>query len=89
KTKNVIDTSGTGSNPSVSYSVGNLTTNPKKGDRLLYTLSSIKFKDINYRNTSCNISTPRSQVTLNRIDINQLMSLSRGSTTPAQKTIAL
>ncbi|MEI6934332.1 fimbrial protein, partial [Klebsiella pneumoniae] len=53
------------------------------------TLSSIKFKDINYRNTSCNISTPRSQVTLNRIDINQLMSLSRGSTTPAQKTIAL
>lgn len=89
KTKTVIDTSGTGFNPSVSYSVGNLSTNPKKDDRLLYSISGIKFKDINYRNTSCNISTPHSQVTLNRIDINQLRSLSRGAVTPAQKTIAM
>lgn len=89
KTKAVIDTSGTGIDPSVSYSVGNISTNPKKTDRLLYSISGIYFKNINYRSSSCNISTPRSQVTLNRIDINQLMSLSRGAVTPAQKTIAM
>lgn len=90
KTKTVIDTSTKStSNPSVSFSVGNLLTNPSASDRLLYEVSSITIKNINYRTTSCNISTPRSQVTLNRIDKGQLMSLARGATTPAQKTIAM
>ncbi|PEX87149.1 fimbrial protein [Klebsiella sp. KG9] len=90
KTKTVIDTSTkTGSTPSVSFSVGNLKTNPVANDRLLYEALSITIKDINYRTTSCNISTPRSQVTLNRIDKGQLMSLPRGATTPAQKNIPM
>lgn len=69
--------------------MGNLKTNPSPSDRLLYAVSSISIKDINYRTTSCNISTPRSQVTLNRIDKTQLMSLARGAVTPSQKTIAM
>ncbi|HCF8248467.1 hypothetical protein LT23_02489 [Klebsiella pneumoniae] len=90
KTKSVIDTSTkSASNPSVSFSVGNLQTNPSSSDRLLYEATSITIKDINYRTTSCNISTPRSQVTLNRIEKTQLMSLARGATTPSQKTIAM
>ncbi|WP_434660525.1 fimbrial protein [Klebsiella sp. MISC125] len=90
KTKTVIDTSTkTGSTPSVSFSVGNLQTNPVANDRLLYEALSITIKDINYRTTSCNISTPQSQVTLNRIDKGQLMSLPRGATTPAQKNISM
>ena len=76
-------------NPSVSFSVGNLKTNPVANDRLIYEAISISIKNINYRTTSCNISTPRSQVTLNRIDKGQLMSLARGATTPAQKTIPM
>ncbi|MDR8290314.1 fimbrial protein, partial [Acinetobacter baumannii] len=68
KTKTVIDTSTKStSNPSVSFSVGNLKTNPVANDRLLYAVTSISIKNINYRTTSCNISTPRSQITLNRI----------------------
>ncbi|MFW8183053.1 fimbrial protein, partial [Klebsiella pneumoniae] len=75
KTKTVIDTSTKStSNPSVSFSVGNIKTNPSPSERLLYNVTSISIKDINYRSTSCNISTPRSQVTLNRIDKGQLMS---------------
>ncbi|EMX2778452.1 fimbrial protein [Klebsiella variicola] len=90
KTKTVIDTSTkSSSNPSVSFSVGNLKTNPVANDRLLYDIISIAIKNITYRTTSCNITTPRSQVTLNRIDKGQLMSLARGATTPAQKTIAM
>ncbi|HDS9534428.1 fimbrial protein [Klebsiella variicola] len=90
KTKTVIDTSTkSSSNPSVSFSVGNLRTNPNANDRLLYEAISIAIKNINYRTTSCNISTPRSQVTLNRIDKGQLMSLARGAITPSQKTIAM
>ena len=90
KTKTVIDTSTKStSNPSVSFSVGNLKTNPSPSDRLLYAVSSITIKDISYRTTSCNISTPRSQVTLNRIDKGQLMSLARGAVTPSQQTIAM
>ncbi|HGH3414065.1 fimbrial protein [Klebsiella pneumoniae] len=89
KTKNVIDTTGSGSNPSVSFSVGNLRTNPIPNDRLLYKLTKIEFKNINYRTTSCNISTPHSQVTLNRIDKSKLMSLSRGAQTPAEKKIVM
>ncbi|MBL1850343.1 fimbrial protein, partial [Klebsiella pneumoniae] len=90
KTKTVIDTSTKStSNPSVSFSVGNLKTNPVANDRLLYAVTSISIKNINYRTTSCNISTPRSQITLNRIDKGKLMSLSRGATTPSEKTIAM
>ncbi|EPZ6102741.1 fimbrial protein [Klebsiella variicola] len=90
KTKTVIDTSTkSASNPSVSFSVGNMQTNPSASDRLLYEAISIAIKNINYRTTSCNISTPRSQVTLNRIDKGQLMSLARGAITPSQKTIAM
>lgn len=90
KTKTVIDTSTKStSNPSVSFSVGNIKTNPSPSERLLYNVTSISIKDINYRSTSCNISTPRSQVTLNRIDKGQLMSLTRGAITPSQKTIAM
>ncbi|WP_434137593.1 fimbrial protein [Klebsiella quasipneumoniae] len=90
KTKTIIDTSTkSSSNPSVSFSAGNLKSNPIANDRLLYEAISIEIKNINYRTTSCNITTPRSQVTLNRIDKGQLMSLARGATTPAQKTIAM
>lgn len=90
KTKTVIDTSTkSSSNPSVSFSVGNLKFNPVAGDRLLYEAISIAIKNITYRTTSCNVSTPRSQVTLNRIDKGQLMSLSRGAITPSQKTIPM
>ena len=90
KTKTVIDTSTkSSSNPSVSFSVGNIQTNPSASERLLYEATSITIKDINYRTTSCNISTPRSQVTLNRIEKTLLMSLARGAITPSQKTIAM
>lgn len=89
KTKNVIDTSGSGANPSVSFSVGNPVTNPIANDRLLYILTKIEFKNINYRTTSCNTSTPQSQVTLNRIDKSKLMSLSRGAKTPSEKNIVM
>ncbi|MFW8449860.1 fimbrial protein, partial [Klebsiella pneumoniae] len=42
KTKTVIDTSTKStSNPSVSFSVGNLKTNPVANDRLLYAVTSI------------------------------------------------
>lgn len=90
KTKSVIDSSSKStSTPSVSFSVGNMQTNPSASDRLLYSVTSITIKDIDYRTTSCNVSTPRSQVTLNRIDKNQLISLARGAITPSQKTIAI
>ncbi|MGH5435021.1 fimbrial protein, partial [Klebsiella pneumoniae] len=58
-------------------------------DRLVYLITSISINGIKYRNTSCNISTPRSQVTLNRIDKGQLMSIARGAITPSQKDIAM
>lgn len=89
KTKSVIDINGTGASPSVSFSVGNIVTNPKATDRLLYTVKSIEFNNIKYRTKSCNISTPSSQVTLNRITKSKLMSLSQGAVTPSQKTIAM
>lgn len=89
KTKSVIDTTGSGSNPYVSFSAGNLTTNRSASERLFYSAIAIELKNINYRKTSCNISTPRSIVTLNRIDKSQLMSISRGATTPSQKTIPM
>ncbi len=46
KTKTVIDTSTKStSNPSVSFSVGNLKTNPVANDRLLYAVTSISIKE--------------------------------------------
>ncbi|MDH8179546.1 fimbrial protein, partial [Klebsiella pneumoniae] len=42
KTKTVIDTSTKStSNPSVSFSVGNIKTNPSPSERLLYNVTSI------------------------------------------------
>lgn len=89
KTKKTIDTSKTTmGTSSISFSVGNLNSNPAP-DRLVYLITSISINGIKYRETSCNISTPRSQVTLNRIDKGQLMSIARGATTPSQKDIAM
>ncbi|TDJ92615.1 fimbrial protein [Klebsiella pneumoniae] len=89
KTKETIDTSKmTMGTSSISFSVGNLNSNPAP-DRLVYLINSISITGIKYRDTSCNISTPRSQVTLNRIDKGKLMSIARGATTPSQKDIAM
>lgn len=88
KTKQVIDTSGSDSNPSISFSVGNPTTNPGTTDKLLYT-TSIKLKNTKYQATSCDISPSSSQITLGRIKKSTLMSVSRGGVTPEQKNILL
>ncbi|MFW8079873.1 fimbrial protein, partial [Klebsiella pneumoniae] len=71
------------------FSAGNLSTNPRAADRLLMT-ASLKFKSISYKATSCDISVSGpSQITLNTIEKNTLMSISRGGTTPSQKTIKM
>ncbi len=89
KTKPVIDTSGISTNPVFKFSAGNLSTNPRAADRLLMT-ATLKFKSISYKETSCNISVSGpSQITLNRIEKSTLMSISRGATTPSQKTIKM
>lgn len=88
KTKQVIDTSGSDSNPSISFSVGNPTTNPSSTDKLLYT-TSIKLKNTKYQVTSCDISPSSSQITLGRIKQSTLMSVSRGGVTPEQKNFLL
>ncbi|HBV6393525.1 TPA: fimbrial protein [Klebsiella aerogenes] len=88
KTKQVIDTSGSDSNPSISFSVGNPTTNPGTTEKLLYT-TNIKLKSTKYQVTSCDISPSSSQITLNRIKKSTLMSVSRGGVTPEQKNILL
>ncbi|RYA86635.1 fimbrial protein, partial [Enterobacter cloacae complex sp. 743-2DZ2F-22B] len=64
-------------------------TNPRAADRLLLT-ATLKFKTISYKDTSCDISVSGpSQITLNKIEKNTLMSISRGGTTPSQKTIKM
>ncbi|MCD4542130.1 fimbrial protein, partial [Klebsiella pneumoniae subsp. pneumoniae] len=89
KTKPVIDTSGTSTNPVFKFSAGNLNTNPRASDRLLLT-AYLKFKSISYKDTSCDISVSGpSQITLNKIEKNTLMSIARGGTTPSQKTITM
>lgn len=89
KTKPVIDTSGVSTNPVFKFSAGNLSTNPRPADRLLMT-ASLKFKSISYKATSCDISVSGpSQITLNTIEKNTLMSIPRGGTTPSQKTITM
>lgn len=88
KTKQVIDTSGSDSNPSISFSVGNPATNPSASDRLIYT-TNIKLKNTKYQTTSCDISPSSSQITLNRIKKSTLMSVSRGGVTPEQKNVLL
>lgn len=89
KTKPVIDTSGVSTNPVFKFSAGNLSTNPRASDRLLMT-ASLKFKSISYKATSCDISVSGpSQITLNTIEKNTLMSIPRGGTTPSQKTITM
>lgn len=89
KTKPVIDTSGISTNPVFKFSAGNLNTNPRPSDRLLLT-ATLKFKSISYRATSCDISVSGpSQITLNTIEKNTLMSIPRGGTTPSQKTITM
>ncbi len=88
KTKQVIDTSGSDSNPSISFSVGNPTTNPGTNDKLLYT-TNIKLKNTKYQTTSCDISPSSSQITLGRIKKSTLMSVSRGGVTPEQKNFLL
>ncbi|SBI66894.1 fimbrial protein [Klebsiella pneumoniae] len=68
KTKPVIDTSGTSTNPVFKFSAGNLNTNPRASDRLLLT-AYLKFKSISYKDTSCDISVSGpSQITLNKIE---------------------
>lgn len=87
KTKPIIDTSSASFNETVTFSVGNPTTNPKESDRLLLSVN-LKSGSINYKQTSCNISTSGSrQVTLKKIDKTELMSVSRGAATSAQKNI--
>ncbi|WP_281078485.1 fimbrial protein [Klebsiella quasivariicola] len=89
KTKTVIDTSGSSTNPTVKFSVGNPTTNPRATDRLLVS-ATIKFRSITYKNTSCDISVSgSSQIVLDRIEKNKLMAISRGQKTPAEKTITM
>lgn len=88
KTKQVIDTSGSDSNPSIKFSVGNPTTNPGTNDKLLYT-TNIKLKNTKYQATSCDISPSSSQITLNRIKKSALMSVTRGGVTAEQKNILL
>lgn len=89
KTKAVIDTEGTSINPVVTFSAGNLSTNPRASDRLLLT-TSLKFKSITYKGTSCYISVSGpSQVTLDKIEKNTLMSVAQGAVTPAQKNITM
>lgn len=89
KTKAVIDTAGTSSNPYIKFSAGNLNTNPRPSDRLLLT-ANVKFQSINFQDSSCDISVsgPK-QITLNKIEKNVLLSVSRGAATPSQKTITM
>ncbi|WP_432699260.1 fimbrial protein [Kluyvera cryocrescens] len=89
KTKPTIDTNGTSINPVVSFSAGNLQTNPKASDRLLYQ-ATIKLSNLNYKNTSCDVSVAgSSQISLKKISKDNLMSVARGGITPSQKTITM
>ncbi|WP_052284665.1 fimbrial protein [Kluyvera genomosp. 1] len=89
KTKPTIDTNGTSINPVISFSAGNLQTNPKPNDRLLYQ-ATIKLSNLNYKNTSCDVSVAgSSQIKLKSISKDNLMSVSRGGITPSQKTITM
>lgn len=89
KTKPVIDTTGSSFNPTVNFSAGNLSTNPIANERLFLS-TTIKLGNISYKNSSCNISVagPR-QITLNRIDKNSLLAISRGGVTASQKDITM
>lgn len=89
KTKSVIDISGTSADASINFSVGNLVTNPKPAERTLVN-ANVKISNITFKDSSCDISVAgSSQVTLNRIEKNTLLSVSRGGITPAQKTITM
>ena len=89
KTKPIIDTNSTSINPAISFSAGNPQTNPNPNDRLLYQ-ATIKLSNLNYKNTSCNVSVAgSSQITLKKISKDNLMSVARGGITPSQKTITM
>lgn len=89
KTKPVIDTSAISFNETVTFSAGNPSTNPKATDRLLVSIN-LKSGTINFKETSCDISVSGSrQITLKRIDKSELMAVSRGGITSAQKNITL
>lgn len=89
KTKPTIDPNGTSMNPVISFSVGNLNTNPNPSDRLLYQ-ATIKLSKMTYKNTSCDVSVAgSSQITLKKISKDNLMSVTRGGITPSQKTITM
>ena len=89
KTKPVIDTSNNSFNETVTFSVGNPVTNPVANDRLLVSVN-LKSGTINYKETSCDISVSgSSQVTLKKIEKSELMSVTRGGATSAQKNITM
>lgn len=66
KTKPTINTNDTSENSAISFSAGNPQTNPNPSDRLLYQ-ATIKLSNLNYKNTSCNVSVAgSSQITLKK-----------------------
>ena len=89
KTKARIDTSGLQTIvPQISYSAGNMNTNPNAQDRLFYT-AAVKLTNITFRETSCNVSVNGpSVVRLETIQKSDLMKGTAGNT-GKQKTITL
>lgn len=89
KTKPVIDTSSISFNETITFSAGNLTTNPVANDRLLLSVN-LKSGNINYKETSCDISVSGTkQISLKKLEKSELMSVSQGGITSAQKNITL
>jgi type 1 fimbria pilin len=89
KTKVRIDTSGVQSIlPQISFSAGNLNTNPNPMDRLFYT-AGFRLGSITYRQTSCNVSVNGPNIIrLETIQKSELMSSAQGNTSK-KKDIAI
>lgn len=89
KTKPVINTANGSANQMVTFSAGNMATNPRAKDRLLLT-GNLKIVDLAFKNTSCNISVMGSkQVTLQTIKMSELLAVSPGKDTLAKKDIQM
>lgn len=88
KTAAVIGT-GSANSPVVSFSAGNLATNPSAAERLLLSIT-LNFSKLTYKSTSCDLSVAgSSQVTLKTIDKKELMNVAQGGTTSAKRDITM
>lgn len=89
KTASKIDTSEQTIEPQIKFSAGNPQTNARAADRLILDMR-LKFKDITFRQTSCDISVVGpSQVTLETITRANLLRYAQGESTPSEKEITM